>query len=157
MKITLTGISFDLHLEQVEAKPRLLWSVTINGVTTKDVHMLILPDDHKVGLSVQPVDAKGHPAQLEGDPTWSVADPTIATVTPVPYDGQTYRADLVPGDNLGTTQVNVSGDADLGEGVTTITGLLDVQVVAGQAVSLNIAAGTPEPLGPTPAPQPATA
>jgi len=39
--------------------------------------------------------------------------------------------------------VNVSADADLGDGVTTIAGTLDVTVAASQAVSLNISAGTP--------------
>src|SRR6267142_460426 len=36
-------------------------------------------------------------------------------------------------------------DADLGAGIVTIAGTLDVSVAASQATSLNIAAGTPEP------------
>jgi hypothetical protein len=149
MKFILRGT-----IESVEdkQKPRLVFNIrTTEAIGVIGATMLVLPDDKKVGLSVHPVDAKGNPAQLQGDPTWSVADPTIATITPVPTEGTSYRADLLPG-KLGTTQVNVSGDADLGEGVTTITGLLDVQVVAGQAVSLEIEAGTPEPPGPTPRP-----
>jgi hypothetical protein len=147
MKFKVGGtIEFDV----IDEKPRIIFSTIISGIKVEDIKMLILPDDKKVGLSIQPVDAKGNPAQLQGDPKWSVADETIATVTPVA--GQSLRADLTPGTKLGTTQVNVSGDADLGEGVTTIAGTLDVQVVAGQAVSLQISAGPPEPPGPSPRP-----
>lgn len=103
--------------------------------------MLILTDIQKCSLLIQPVDAKGNPAPVDGAPTWSVADPTILSVTPA-ADGLT--AVIVAIGPLGTTQVNVQADADLGSGVTTITGLLDVQVTASIATGLTISAGTPE-------------
>lgn len=37
----------------------------------------------------------------------------------------------------------MSADADLGEGVTTVTGTLDVEVIASEAASLNVSVGTP--------------
>ena len=49
-----------------------------------------------------------------------------------------------PPELAGAAQVNVTADAQIGEGVTEITGVLDVEVKAGQAVALNIAAGAPE-------------
>jgi len=52
----------------------------------------------------------------------------------------------VPGTALGTAQINVTADADLGSGVTTINGVLDVQVVAGQAVGFTIQTSPPVPV-----------
>ena len=46
---------------------------------------------------------------------------------------------------LGTCQVSVTADADLGEGVVTITGVLDLEVVGSQATSFVITPGAPEP------------
>lgn len=43
----------------------------------------------------------------------------------------------------GACQISVSADADLGEGIKTLTGVLDLEIVSGEAVSLNIIAGTP--------------
>ena len=43
------------------------------------------------------------------------------------------------------SEVSVSVDADLGAGVRTISGTLDIQVEPGEAVSVGIVAGVPEP------------
>lgn len=104
--------------------------------------MLVVTDVQKVTLSIAPVDAKGNPAPVDGVPTWAVSDATLATITPA-ADG--LSAVVTASGPLGTFQANVSADADLGAGTTTITGTLDIQVTASQATSLNIAAGTPEP------------
>ena len=45
---------------------------------------------------------------------------------------------------LGVCQVNVSADADLGEGAEAIAGTVDIEVKAGKAVSVGIDAGAPE-------------
>lgn len=98
-----------------------------------------LPDDKTATLSIQPVDAAGFPAAIDGIPVWSVSDPSVITVN-VSADG--LSAQLVPASPvvLGTSQVSVTVDADLGEGVTSIVGLLDVEVVAGTTVAVNISA-----------------
>ena len=64
MKLTVSGT---LEFQIEEEKRRLVFSVTSQGVTTKDIKMLVLPNDHKVTASVQPVDAKGNPAAIEGE------------------------------------------------------------------------------------------
>jgi hypothetical protein len=102
----------------------------------------IMTDVQKVSLAVQPVDAAGNPAALDGAPVWTSTDPAVLTVTAAP-DG--LSAEAVAVGPLGTAQVSVSADADMGAGVTTITGVLDVQVMASAAVSLGITPGTPEP------------
>lgn len=101
---------------------------------------LTLTDSQKVALSVSFVDKKGNPAPVEGAPAWSVSDDTLLGLT-VADDGTASVAAVGP---LGTAQVTVSADADLGEGVTTIFGTLDIDVIAGAAVTANIAAGAPE-------------
>lgn len=121
---------------------RFIFSGQIEGQEKKEnITMLLLTDTQKASLSIAPVDAKGNPAKVQdGSVVWSAADSTIVTLTPS-ADG--LSCDCAAAGPLGTTQVNVSADADLGDGVTTIAGTLDVQVQAGQAVSLGISAGTP--------------
>jgi hypothetical protein len=64
----------------------------------------------------------------------------VATVEPA-QDG--LSAVVKAADELGTTQISVTADADLGEGVAPIAGTIDIEVVGGQAVALSIVAGTP--------------
>ena len=53
----------------------------------------------------------------------------------------------VAGGSPGTAQIRVNVDADLGDGVRLITGVLDVQVVGGEVAVVDILAGTPETVG----------
>jgi hypothetical protein len=101
----------------------------------------MLPDDQKVTLGLDPRDKKQNPAALDGVPTWGSSDETIVTVAAAP-DGLT--AVLTAVGPLGTAQVNVTGDAKMGPETVTLSGTLDVQVVAGEAVTLGITTGTPE-------------
>ena len=102
--------------------------------------MLILTDVQKVALAIAPKSAAGNPALVDGTPAWSSSDETVLTLTVAP-DGMS--AEAVTTGKLGTAQVNVSADADLGDGTKTITGVLDVEVKASEAVSLDISAGAP--------------
>ena len=142
MKVSVSG-TLDFILEE-EKKPGFLWSIKSNGVITKNISMLVLPNDHKVTASIQPVDAKGNPATIDGLASWSSSSTDIVTVTNISTDS--LSADVVPGTALGAAQINVTADADLGGGVTTINGVLDVQVVAGQAVGFTISTAPPVPI-----------
>jgi hypothetical protein len=101
--------------------------------------MLMLRDDQKVSLSIQPLDAKGNPAKVDGVPTWNNSDEAIGTLAAAP-DG--FSA-VYTAMQTGVAQVSVSADADLGMGVRTISGTLDIQIEPGEAVSLGITAGVP--------------
>lgn len=103
----------------------------------------VLLDSQKVALSVQPVDAAGNPAPVDGAPSWETggAHPEILQLAPA-ADG--LSCEIVAAGGLGTAQVKVSADARLGADIKTITGILDVEVVAGEAVTLTINAGSPE-------------
>ena len=102
---------------------------------------LVLTDTQKADLSISPVDSKGNPAKLDGVPTWASSDATIVTVSGISADG--LSATVYATGPAGTATVAVSGDADLGAGVTTITGTLDVSVTGGAATAIAITAGTP--------------
>jgi hypothetical protein len=102
-----------------------------------------LPGDKQVTLKVSYVDAKGHPAQVDGDVKWDTSDATIAAIS-VPDPSDTFTALVVPGANLGNAQITATADADLGSGVSTLVTPLLITVVAGSAVAGTITPGEPE-------------
>ena len=96
-------------------------------------------DDQKVLLTIAPVDAKGKPALVDGAPTWASSDETVVTLE-VASDGMSAVASGV---TPGTARVVVTADADLGSGVTPLSGSVDVTITAGAAVSITITAAPP--------------
>jgi len=99
-----------------------------------------LPDDKSVTASLAYVDAKGNPALVEGAPVWTTDRPDIVTVTPA-ADGMS--AVIAPVGPLGSAQISVDADADLGAGVTNLTTLGQVDVIAGTAVAGSMNFGAP--------------
>lgn len=96
-------------------------------------------------VSVSAVDAKGNPAEVQ-DPTYSVSDDTILRVDkPASLEGKPGQGYVVAVGPVGHAQLVVKGDADLGEGVKEIQGILEVEVVAAEAVAVQITPGEPEP------------
>lgn len=110
---------------------------------------LVLTDIQEATLSVAFVDAAGNPAVVDGAPAWAVSDAALLSITPA-ADGMS--AVVSANGPLGTGQVSVSADADMGAGVTTIAGTLDIEVLASAAVSIAISAGTPTDKAPAPGP-----
>ena len=100
--------------------------------------MLQLTDSQKARVSVSAVDKKGQAAEVQGV-KFSSSDETIATVE----DNGDGSASIVAG-LPGTCQIQVTADADMGDGDTEITGTLDLTVVAGSAATINVTAGAPE-------------
>lgn len=102
---------------------------------------LILTDSQQVAFSIKVTDKKGNPASVEGVPEWASSDDTILTVEAA-ADGLSAVAKAAG--PLGTAQVSVTADADLGTGVTSIIGTQDVEVVAGAAVAIALTGAAPE-------------
>jgi hypothetical protein len=100
-----------------------------------------LTDVQEVRLSISPKDSQGNLASVDGVPTWESSDESVLTVAAVSDDG--LMADAVTVGPLGTATVTVTADADLGDGVTTLSDTVDITVVASQASALNVAVGTP--------------
>jgi hypothetical protein len=109
-------------------------------VITGDLKTMFLTDSQEVDLAIKPVSRKGNPAQVEGAPVWQSSDPAIVEAIPS-QDGLSCVAKAVG--PVGHAQLGVSADADLGEGVRTITGIFEIDVVAGEAASLTVIAGEP--------------
>lgn len=71
---------------------------------------------------------RGEPAPVDGVPVWASSDETVLKVTP-DATGMSAAVDTV---GVGTARVSVTADADLGSGVSTITGVSeDVNVTIG--------------------------
>lgn len=88
-------------------------------------------------------DPKGRPAKVDGIPVWASSDETVASVTPA-SDGMSAIVDTV---GPGVARVSVTADADLGAGVSTITGVSeDINVTIGPnstASIMTLDLGTP--------------
>ena len=104
-----------------------------------DIMAITLTDSQQVEATIQPVSKKGNPTSIDGIPTVVSADETIATATMLDATTLQVKAAGAPG----STQVTVSGDADLTPGVKPIFGLLDVTVVPGEAFTISINPGVP--------------
>lgn len=104
--------------------------------------MFVLTDIQRVTLHFEVIDAAGNPAAIDGTPEWGSSDEAILTVAPAD-DGMSAMVTTVG--PLGAAQIHVTADADLGEGVRPLTGILDFEVHGSEAVALNLLAGEPEP------------
>jgi hypothetical protein len=108
-------------------------------VVEGELTMFQIPNDKNLQVSIKPVDAYGVPAKVDGIPVWAVADPATAGIQ-VADDGMS--ALLVPSvPLLDGGQLIVEADADMGDGIKTLTGTLEFSVVASEAVGLGIAIG----------------
>lgn len=101
-----------------------------------------LGDSEHATATIAPLDKAGNPATVQaGSTVFAVSDPSLVTVTPVDDTSAVVQA-IGP---LGSFDLTVSADADLGDGVVTITDSLTINVVAGVAANLGLGLGVPEP------------
>lgn len=102
-------------------------------------------DQNFPAVTLTITNASGAPAAVDGAPVWATSDATILTVTAA-ADGMSALVSTVA---AGTARVSVTADADLGAGVSTITGVSeDVNVTVGplsQASVITFGFGTPVP------------
>jgi hypothetical protein len=107
----------------------------------------ITTDQNYPNATVSFTNKRGQPAPVQGVPVWASSDSTVLAVTPA-ADGLSAKIDTVA---AGTARVTVTADADLGPGVTTITGVSeDVNVTIGpgsqaSVVTLNLGTPTDKP------------
>ncbi len=126
-------------LDRLNNPPRavkLLFTAVVGDVTYTEVENMIITDVQVASLSILPVDIKGNPASVDGVPVWSSSAPEIVAIE-ADIDNP-LKATATAVGPLGTAQISVVADADLGEGVVEIVGVLDFEVKASQAVSLTI-------------------
>lgn len=86
--------------------------------------------------------SRGDPAAVDGVPVWASSDETVLSVTPADDGMSAVVSTVAPG----TARITVQADADLGSGVSSITGVSeDVNVVLGPSsvasvMTLNLGA-----------------
>ncbi len=103
--------------------------------------MFSIKDNQKIKGKLNFVDAKGNPAKVEAGSVKVVSsDPDVATVTQNPDDESEFEA---AGGKTGVVTLNYSADADLGEGVVTITGSDNGEVLAGNATNIGASFSDP--------------
>jgi hypothetical protein len=124
------------------------FTCTATGELSMDFKDTDLPGT--VTLSVAaPVDAKGHTAKLDGIPVWELDDESNAQIVSQADDGLSCVVHL--DDTPSATQVRVSADADLGDGVREIVAVAVLNVVPGDAVGfgdIQVSPVTPDPSNP---------
>lgn len=101
---------------------------------------LVLTATQDCAVMATPKDRKGNPAQVE-NALFESADTSVATIIddPAVTGGKMVHA-VGP---TGATNVTYTGDADLGAGVKPLIGSFAVIVNAGEAVVVELSAGTP--------------
>lgn len=102
---------------------------------------IVLTDEQRVSATVQFLTAAGNPARVDGVPVWASSNTAVADVA-ASADG--LSAVITTPGGIGTAQVNVTADADLGTGTREVSAVLDVVVQPAEAVTASIAPGTPE-------------
>lgn len=142
--MTVTNISVDWCDQSIKVFANLEPSLIIEIISTDFKVKGRLPmaitimDDQTFEATVSAVDSRGNPARIDGDPAWTVSDPALLSLT---INGA--QAIVSAAGPLGVGQLRVSVDADLGEGVRPLTGLLDIEVIGGEAVGLTIVPTAP--------------
>lgn len=148
-----------MHQDDVSFFEFLLWKENQKRITTEwavgpsretiqkeYIKMsLIMTVTQECQLSVTFKDAKGNVAAVESG-VWSSSNPDIIKVVPGVTDPT--KCLVVAVGSIGTGQVNVTADARFGPDVKEIIGVLDVEIVGGEATVVEISAGTPTEIGP---------
>lgn len=85
--------------------------------------------------------ASGKPARVDGAPVWENSNPLAGDLF-VEDGGLSAKLTYL---DAGTGQIKLTADADLGEGVRPIIGLLDYECLAGEATVVLLEAGPVTP------------
>lgn len=92
-----------------------------------------LDTTQKVNTHIAPEDAQGNPAPVDGAPTWS--NPANGDFTLAPADDG-LSCFFVSGSTVGDFIYQVDADADMGQGVQTITKQFTAHVTSPMASQL---------------------
>jgi len=138
MTIELFRLRIDVVVSLVKKSRKAIRFKFFDEKGTELTMQITLAADKKRTLSIQPVDAKGRPANIDGVPVWDVTPTGGLTLFPS-NDGLSCDIVWVQGEQ--DQVVSVSADADLGTGVKTITGTLDVKTLSAEAVGFAINPG----------------
>lgn len=128
------------QLKSVFAARAVEFYTWVNGQKVKLGGSMFLEAGKRLPLSIEPKDANGNAARVDGAPVWALSNEALGSLD---VDAAGMSAIFTPSGMVGVTTIQVKADADLGEGVEEIFGTLDVEVLSGKAVSISITAGEP--------------
>lgn len=121
----LSGIILTLIINQIQIKGKIM-AATIT-------------DTQFITGTLSTVNKKGQPAPVElGTIEYSSSNEAVFTVA---EDATNENGFTVTAVGAGTAQLNYSADADLGEGLVSITGFTDITVTPAQATGFTVAFG----------------
>lgn len=133
-------------IRQSKDKPRFRYIIALSKKIKfiGDNIMISMSYSQKVSVELAPQDSNGNPATVEPGSVQVVsANQGLCTVVRDPNNELLFE---VLGNNTGVegaTQVDISADADLGQGVVTITGFIGVEITPKQAVGFGFNIGEP--------------
>ncbi len=123
----------------VEQSGQIAKTPQFQGPKLKKIRNLILMFDlaatKQTTLSVKFVDRKGNPAKVDGVPEWLTDNSELLSLTPS-SDGMSCECVAVG--PLGTANITLTADADLGAGIVALVGTEQVNITAGDATAVTI-------------------
>lgn len=144
--LLLQNLEISKRIEQSVTPPpavRLALMTEVGGILQEVTHMELKVSD-KRNYAIVAKDKFGNVTSLDSKekPAWAVSDPALADLA-IAEDGMS--ADVMPKGPVGNFLLQVSGDADLGDGVKPITGEASIELLPGEAVSIELAPGEAAP------------
>ena len=141
--IAIIVVACFFYLKLLRKKtPKFLMTLEFNNLKiTGEIKLIGLKLAQKVTVTLKPEDRLGNPAQVEaGSVVFTSNDESVCTVVQNP-DNE-LQADVFS-QGVGVAQLDFSADADLGEGVVTISGFSAVEVLPLEAVGFGLEVGEP--------------
>jgi len=143
-----TPLRIVVALEEQQPVPCLTITDGLFSYTARSDVMYTMPITHTVNLQVAYVDAGGNPAVVDSV-VWASSNNDIVTVQQDATDPT--KCLIASTDNVGTSQVTATADVRMGPEVKNLISLLDVTIVAGEAVAGTISTvGEATPIEPQP-------
>jgi hypothetical protein len=102
--------------------------------------MATLTNTQQVNVEIRAKNRRGGPAGLQS-PEWSTDNSDVLRLEPH-ADGQSCR--IVAAGPIGTANVTMQADADLGDGVQPVVGTLSFDITPGTATVIDLVPGPPE-------------
>lgn len=96
---------------------------------------MLIKAGNKVKISIDPKDAFGNAARVEGQPLWALNDPSLGSLDVSVSGTQVVFSSI---GKVGQAIIDVAADADLSEGVRNIGGSVTLDIEAGEAVDLGV-------------------
>lgn len=134
IQVRLGAIVLDLSAIEINVRSLLPGKARYIFFEEFDMSFTIGADDAPKRLRLKITDKHGNPAKVDGVPQWATSNAETLNVT---QDENGMAGSVSAVGPVGTAQLTVTADADLGAGVEQITGTADFEVVAGKASAID--------------------